>query len=41
MIHIKRQHHGINKQSDTELLPEIYFLIIRNLSLSPPNNSAQ
>jgi len=31
MIHIKRQHHGINKQIDTELLPEIYFPIIRNL----------
>jgi len=31
MIHIKRQHHGINKQSDTELLPEMYLPLIHNL----------
>jgi len=39
MIHIKRQHHGINKQSDTELLPEIYFPLIRNLPPHPVNLS--
>jgi len=28
MIHIKGQCCGINKQSDTDLLPEIYFPVI-------------
>jgi len=32
MIHIKRQSCGINKQSDTDLLPEIYFPVIGTLS---------
>jgi len=32
MIHIKRQIYGINKQSDTDLLPEIYFPVIDMLS---------
>jgi len=31
MVHIKRQHHGINKQNDTELLPDIYLPIIHSL----------
>jgi len=31
-IHIKRQSCGINKQSDTDLLPEIYFPVIGTLS---------
>jgi len=32
MIHIKRQSCDINKQSDTDLLPEIYFPVIDMLS---------
>jgi len=31
MVHIKSQYHGINKQSDTELLPDIYLHIIHSL----------
>jgi len=34
MIHIKRQGHGINKQSDTDLLLDNYLPIIRSLSPS-------
>jgi len=34
MIHIKKQSKGLNKQSDTDLLSEIYLPIIENLSLS-------
>jgi len=34
MIHIKRQHKGLNKQSDTDLLPDVYLPIIE--ILSPP-----
>ena len=33
MIHIKKQRQGINKQNDTESLPEPYQ-IIQSLSLS-------
>ena len=29
MIHIKRQTSGINKQSDTEGLPEVYFPLLK------------
>ena len=29
MIHIKRQIRGINKQSDTESLPDIYFPFLK------------
>jgi len=32
IIHIKKQSCGINKQSDTILLPEIYFPVIGMLS---------
>jgi len=32
MIHIKKQKCDINKQSDTDLLPEIYFPVIDMLS---------
>jgi len=28
LIHIKRQKHGINKQNDTDLLPELYSNIL-------------
>jgi len=31
MIHIKKQVHGLNKQSDTELLSDIYLPIIELL----------
>ncbi|KAG5311614.1 SETMR methyltransferase, partial [Acromyrmex insinuator] len=34
MIHIKKQKHGINKQNDTESLPELYSDIIHSLSPS-------
>jgi len=34
MIHIKRQKQGINKQSDTDLLPDNYLPVIRSLSPS-------
>jgi len=31
MIHIKKQPHGLNKQSDTELLSDVYLPIIQLL----------
>jgi len=31
MVHIKRQCNGLNKQSDTDLLPEVYLPIIKSL----------
>jgi len=31
MVHIKRQGKGLNKQSDTDLLPEVYLPIIKGL----------
>jgi len=31
MIHIKKQSHGLNKQSDTELLSDAYLPIIKLL----------
>jgi len=34
MIHIKKQKQDINKQNDTESLPEPYFQIIQSLSSS-------
>ncbi|KYQ59927.1 hypothetical protein ALC60_01023 [Trachymyrmex zeteki] len=34
MVHIKRQTHGLNKQNDTESLPESYLNIIQSLSPS-------
>jgi len=34
MVHIKRQHKGLNKQSDTDLLSDMYLPIIE--ILSPP-----
>ncbi|KYM95378.1 hypothetical protein ALC62_13978 [Cyphomyrmex costatus] len=34
MIHIKKQKNGINKQNDTDSLPEIYSNIIQSLSPS-------
>jgi len=34
MIYIKRQGHGINKQSDTDLLPDSYLPVIHSLSPS-------
>jgi len=34
MIHIKKQSKGLNKQSDTDLLSDIYLPIIENLSLA-------
>ncbi|KYQ57302.1 hypothetical protein ALC60_03737 [Trachymyrmex zeteki] len=34
MVHIKRQTHGINKQNDTDSLPESYLNIIQSLSPS-------
>jgi len=34
MVHIKKQQHGLNKQSDTELLPTSYIPI---LDLLPPS----
>jgi len=32
MIHIKNQTRGLNKQSDTDLLPEAYFPLIESLT---------
>jgi len=34
MVHIKKQRHGLNKQSDTDLLPMSYLPI---LNLLPPS----
>jgi len=34
MIHIKKQTRGLNKQSDTDLLSEIYFPLIRSIAPS-------
>ena len=34
MVHIKKQKHGINKQNDTESLPELYSNIIHSFSPS-------
>jgi len=34
MAYIKKQHHGLNKQSDTDLLPNLYLLILDFLSPS-------
>jgi len=34
MVHIKKQHKGLNKQSDTVLLPNTYLSILESLSLS-------
>jgi len=34
MIYIKRQCNSLNKQSDTDLLPEVYHPIIESLPLS-------
>jgi len=34
MVHIKKQLHGLNKQSDTDLLPKSYLPI---LDLLPPS----
>jgi len=31
MVHIKRQCKGLNKQSDTDLLPDVYLPIIKSL----------
>ena len=33
MIFIKKQNNGLNKQSDTESLPEIYLPIIHHFLL--------
>ena len=33
MIYIKGQISGINKQSDTEGLPDVYLLFLRKISL--------
>jgi hypothetical protein len=32
MLYIKRQHRGLNKQSDTELLSEVYLPILDRIS---------
>ena len=32
MVHIKKQKHGINRQNDTESLPDLYSDIIHSLS---------
>ena len=34
MLHIKKQEKGLNKQSDTELLPDVYLPILERIS--PP-----
>jgi len=31
MVHIKKQSYGLNKQSDTDLLPQVYLPIIDSL----------
>ena len=31
MVHIKKQKHGINRQNDTESLPELYSDIVHSL----------
>jgi len=34
MVYIKRQGNGLNKQSDMDLLPDVYLPIIEILPLS-------